>query len=404
MDDLGFLGLWAVCYAGRMDWLDLVILGLLGFAVARGLRAGLLQLSLSSSGFVGGLVLGSWAARYLAAYAANPSIKLIIILVVELGLALSLSFIGEMVGRRLGVRAMDWHLGWANQTLGAVLEVVFMLLVVWLAASGLANTSSYNIGYEIRHSLVIRKMDAWLPAPPDIFAQLEKVISPNGFPSVFSGLEPQHTTISPSNSVNNQAIINDEASVVKIQGKGCGGIIDGSGFVVNKDIVVTNAHVVAGVANPQVIDKYGAYGAVPIWFDPNLDIAVLRVNNLPDAALPLASQALPDHDAAAVLGLPGGGPLVVGDAVVIDQILARGQNIYNRGAVARDIYELQANIEPGNSGGPLIGPDGSVAGVVFAKSVSQPNIGYALLASPVKAAVQAAESRDRQVSTSSCAE
>lgn len=387
-----------------MDLLDLIILGLLGFAIARGVKAGLLQLFLSSSGFVGGLLLGSWAARYIAVRSGNPSVKLIIILAVELGLALSLSLAGEVVAVYLSARASRLRLGHVNQALGAALEVVFMLLIVWLGASGLANTSSYKIGYEIRHSWVIKELDTRLPAPPDVFAQLEKVIDPNGFPDVFSGLEPQHTTISPSNSVNNQAVINDENSVVKIQGRGCGGIIDGSGFVVAQDLVVTNAHVVAGVAAPQVIDKYRTYAAVPIWFDPNLDIAVLRVNNLPDAALPLASQELSDDDAAAVLGFPGGGPLAAKQAVIIDQVLAEGQNIYNRGAVSRHIYELQADVEPGNSGGPLIGPDGSVAGVVFAKSVSQNNVGYALLIGPVKTAIQSAESQNRQVSTSSCAE
>ena len=387
-----------------MDFLDLIIVVLLGLAVARGMRGGLAQLFLSSAGFVGGLLLGSWAARHIAIHSANPSTKLIIILGIELGAAIVLSLLGEMAGMAIGARAVRFHLARLNQVLGAGLEVVFMLVVVWLAASGFANTSSYNIGYYIRHSLIIRQLDDLLPTPPDIFAQLEKVISPNGFPNVFVGLEPQHTTIAPNNSVNNQAVINDEASVVKIQGNGCGGIIDGSGFVVDKGIVVTNAHVVAGVPNPEVVDKYRAYHAVVIWFDPNLDIAILRISNLPDPPLTLSGQDLASHNAAAILGFPGGGPLTAGQAVVIDRVIARGQNIYNHGAVSRSIYELQAVVQPGNSGGPLLAPDGSVAGVVFAKSVSQDNVGYALVINPVKASIQAAEIRNQPVSTSSCAE
>jgi S1-C subfamily serine protease len=387
-----------------VDLLDLIIVVLLGLAVARGMRSGLAQLFLSSAGFVGGLLLGSWAARHVAIQGASPSTKLIVILGIELGAALILSLVGERAGMAISARAARLHLIRLNQVLGAGLEVVFMLLVVWLAASGFANTNSYKIGYEIRHSLVIRELDAWLPAPPNIFAQLEKVISPNGFPNVFVGLEPQHTTIAPNNSVNNQAIVNDEASVVKIQGDGCGGIIDGSGFVVDKGIVVTNAHVVAGVPAPEVVDGYRAYHAVPIWFDPNMDIAILRVNNLPDPPLTLSGQDLASHGAAAILGFPGGGPLTATQAVVIDQVIAKGQNIYNRGTVSRSIYELQAVVQPGNSGGPLLAPDGSVAGIVFAKSVSQDNVGYALLINPVKAAIHSAESRNQRVSTSSCAE
>jgi S1-C subfamily serine protease len=387
-----------------MDFLDLIIVVLAGLAVARGMRSGLAQLFLSSAGFVGGLLLGSWIARHIAIRSANPSTKLMVILGIELGAALILSLLGERLGLAISARAVRLHLVRLNQVLGAALEVVFMLLVVWLAASGFANTSSYNIGYDIRHSFIIRELDTLLPSPPDIFAQLEKVISPNGFPNVFVGLEPQHTTIAATNSVNNQAIINDEASVVKIQGDGCGGIIDGSGFVVDKGIVVTNAHVVAGVSAPEVVDKYRTYHAVAIWFDPNMDIAVLRVSNLPDPPLALSGQELASRGAAAILGFPGGGPLTAGQAVVIDQIIAKGQNIYNRGAVSRSIYELQAVVRPGNSGGPLLAPDGSVAGIVFAKSVSQDNVGYALLINPVKASIRTAESRDQPVSTSSCAE
>lgn len=387
-----------------MNILDLIIIGLLALAVARGMRTGLAQLFLSSAGFVGGLLLGSWVVRHIPIDSANPSTKLIIILCIELGTALTLSLLGEKIGISIGARAVRLHLIRLNQVLGAGLEVVFMLLVVWLAASGFANTISYNIGYDIRHSLIIRELDSLLPSPPNIFAQLEKVISPNGFPNVFVGLEPQHTTIAPNNSVNNQAVLNDEASVVKIQGNGCGGIIDGSGFVVDKDIVITNAHVVAGVSKPEVVDKYRTYSATPIWFDPNMDIAILRVNNLPDPPLTLSDQELVSRNAAAILGFPGGGLLTAGQAVIIDQVIAEGQNIYNRGAVSRSIYELQAVVQPGNSGGPLLAPDGSVAGIVFAKSVSQGNVGYALLIGPIKAAIHTAEGRNQMVSTSSCAE
>jgi len=399
-----FFGFRAVCYSKDVDILDLIIVVVLGFGVIRGMRAGLAQLFLSSAGFVGGLLLGSWAARHVAIQGANPSTKLIVILCIELGAALFFSLVGDKAGLAISARAVRPHLIRLNQVLGAGLEVAFMLLVVWLAASAFANTSSYGIGYGIRHSLVIRELDAWLPPPPNVFAQLEKVISPNGFPDVFVGLEPQHTTIAPNNSVNNQAVVNDEVSVVKIQGDGCGGIIDGSGFVVDKGIVVTNAHVVAGVSAPEVVDGYRVYHAVPIWFDPNMDIAILRVNNLPDPPLKLSGQDLASHDAAAILGFPGGGPLTAAQAVVIDQVIAEGQNIYNRGTVSRSIYELQAIVQPGNSGGPLLAPDGTVAGIVFAKSVSQDNVGYALLINPVKPAIHSAESRNQPVSTSSCAE
>jgi S1-C subfamily serine protease len=103
-----------------------------------------------------------------------------------------------------------------------------------------------------------------------------------------------------------------------------------------------------------------------------------------------------------VMGFPGGGPLVADQGVVIDQITARGRNIYNRGIVLRQIYELQNQVNPGNSGGPVVGPDGTVAGIVFAKSVSQDNVGYALVGSKVKGQILANSKNNEPVGTGSC--
>ena len=385
-----------------MNLVDLIIFVLLLAAIARGIRVGFMSPLLSYGGFVAGLLLGSRVATWVAPHASNPTTKLVIVLIVEFGLAALFASIGEIAGMYLNTVARRFHLGRLNQALGAGLAIIFTVVLVWLGASALSNVRSYDIGGQVRQSLIVRKLDAALPTPPDIFAQLEKIISPNGFPNVFLGLEPQHTTISPSNSVNNQAVINDEASVVKIQGEGCGGIVFGSGFVVDDGIVVTNAHVVGGIAAPEVLDASGTYQATPIWFDPDLDVAVLRVNGLADPPLTLTGDVLPDNDAAAVLGYPGGGPLVAGNGVIIDHVTAEGRNIYNRGLVIRNIYEVQADVEPGNSGGPLIAADGSVAGIIFARSLSQNNVGYALMIDEAKPLIQQAIQNNTPVSTASC--
>jgi S1-C subfamily serine protease len=385
-----------------MNWVDLLILIILVSAVARGVKAGWLQLFLSSAGFIIGLLAGSWAARFLAQQFSSPLVKLIVILSLEFGLAFLLFGLGEMLAHRLKAHAVRLKLGKANEIAGGVLEVIVTLAVVWLAASALGNVRSYAIGRDVRHSFIIRKLETHLPQPPDILAQLEKIISPNGFPNVFLGLEPQHTTVSPKNSVNNQAVLADEKSVLKVQGAGCGGLVFGTGFVAAPNLVVTNAHVVAGIKHPQVVDQSKTYQATPIWFDPNLDIAILRVKNLPDMPLALGGQVLPDADAAAVLGFPGGGQLVADDAAIIDHVRAVGRNIYNQGTLERDIYEIQANVQEGDSGGPLLAPDGTVAGVTFAKSVSQDNIGYSLLISQVKPIISQSQSRTASVTTGSC--
>ena len=384
-----------------MNWVDAVIIVLMIAAIARGWHAGLIELALTFAGFLIGLVLGSWLISHIAPHFSSQLTKLLAVLLAMLFFAFVLTEAGRQIAHRLKPHAVRWKLGSVNNSAGSVLELVFTLIVIWLAASLLANVRSHNIGQSVNQSYIIRQLDAALPAPPDVFAKLEKIISPGGFPDVFLGLEPQHTTISPTNHVNNKAVVADEASVVKIQGAGCGGIAFGSGFVAAPDLVVTNAHVVAGISRPQVVDSAGSYFATPVWFDPNLDIAILKVNNLPDLPLKLNGQILPDKDAAATLGFPGGGSLVAENAAIIDHVTAIGRNIYNQGTVERNIYEVQSDVQEGDSGGPLLGPDGTVAGVVFAKSVSQGNIGYAILINQVQSLVSKAQNHG-QVGTGTC--
>jgi len=382
---------------------DVIVILLIIIALFRGMRYGFLRLLLSSVGFLLGLFAGFWLAKIASAHMFSQMGKLVVALGIELILALGLSTAGEVIAIRLSKKVKVWHLGEVNKWLGSVLEVVFILFAVWLVASGLMNVQSYNIGRSVRESLIIRNLDSLLPQPPDFIAQIEKFVSPNGFPNVFIGREPEHTTIATNPPVNDKIVQQAEKSVVKIEGRGCGGIVEGSGFVAGSGIVVTNAHVVAGVGHPKVIDASGTYAATPIWFDANTDVAILKVNGLRDPELPVSLKQLSDGDSAVVLGFPGGGPLTVVKAVIIDEVRAVGQNIYNSGRVSRDIYELQADIEPGNSGGPVIASDGSVAGVVFAKGVSQPNIGYALLTRDINNIISQAEAQQTAVGVGSCA-
>lgn len=384
-----------------MNWVDAVIIVLIIAAIIRGWHAGVIDLALTFAGFIAGLLLGSWLMTEIAPRFSSQLIKVFAVTLTELVLALMMAEAGRRIAQRIKPHAARWKLGGLNDSAGSALELVFTVIVIWLAASLLASVRSYDIGQNVNKSLILRHLDAMLPAPPDVFARLEKIISPGGFPNVFLGLEPQHTSVSPTNHVNNKAVLADEASVVKIQGIGCGGIDFGSGFVAAPGLVVTNAHVVAGISRPQVVDDSRTYWAKPVWFDPNLDIAILKVNNLPDKPLKLNAKVLPDRDAAATLGFPGGGFMVANDAVIIDNVTAVGRNIYNQNIVERNIYEIQANVQEGDSGSPLIAPDGTVSGVVFAKSVSQNDIGYAILINQVQPLVDKAQDHG-QVSTGAC--
>jgi S1-C subfamily serine protease len=168
------------------------------------------------------------------------------------------------------------------------------------------------------------------------------------------------------------------------------------------DFVATNAHVVAGVGDPVVVRGNQKFRGVPVWFDDKLDFAVLRVDGLASPVLPLAREAPEQGQSGAVLGYPGGGPLTVAPGVMQTRYEAVGRDIHGQSLVTREIYEIQASIHPGNSGGPFVLPDGSVAGVMFGASTSQPTVSYAITSMEVAGELQQAVANDTPTATGSC--
>jgi S1-C subfamily serine protease len=237
----------------------------------------------------------------------------------------------------------------------------------------------------IQNSRVLQALDRVLPPAPDVLARVERAIGVGNFPRVFTGLEPSPAppVTGPNAAAVNAAAAAGRAATVRIEGLGCGGLLEGSGFVAGPGLVATNAHVVAGVDNPAVVDASGAHRAVVVLFDPKLDFAVLRTSGLSATPLHLASGIDSRGTVGAVLGYPGGGNFTVSPAAILGEQPALGRDIYDSGLIRRDIYSLQSVVRPGNSGGPLITPSGSVIGVVFAMSTTDNNLGYALTSAEV---------------------
>jgi S1-C subfamily serine protease len=193
-----------------------------------------------------------------------------------------------------------------------------------------------------------------------------------------------------------------------VAGSGCGVIQEGSGFVAAPGIVVTNAHVVAGIESVFVIDSTGRHPTKTLLFDPRLDIAVLRVPGLAAPPARIDPAVVGRGTTAVVLGYPGGGAFTDRKAGVAAAFQAVGLDIYGTSQTTREIYELDAIVLPGNSGGPLVAsgnkavPDGTVIGVVFARSTTNPQVGYALAMSAVNADITRAETRTTTVGTGGC--
>jgi S1-C subfamily serine protease len=266
------------------------------------------------------------------------------------------------------------------------------------------SSSSAAVDSAILQSKIVSALDRVLPAPPTLFSQAQGFLSSEGFPPVFADLAPASAepVALPSNSQLRAAVLADAASTVKVEGYGCGVLQEGSGFVAAPGLVVTNAHVVAGLPQPMVQVGSSVMSTKVVLFNPSYDIAVLRVTGLHVPVLQLYPGTVSRGAQAAVLGYPEGGPFTVDSAGVMSLFEAEGRNIYGQGLTVRNVYEIDALVRPGNSGGPLVLPDGQVVGVVFSRSTVDANVGYALTSTGVQAQLSQAVPATNAVSTGPC--
>ncbi|NMM17932.1 MAG: MarP family serine protease [Cellulomonas sp.] len=386
-----------------MNVVTAVIVVLMVLAAVHGYRVGLGRIVLPTAGYVAGFLLGVRVVAPLVMRSIDAPVgKMVSAALATLALSLIGGAIGSVAARRFDRASDRLHLGVATRALGATLQAAMVLFLAWLLASGLATVEAYGIGRQVQASPIIRALNSALPTPPDLVSRLKGFISPNGFPNVFLAGEPQPTQVSPGGPVDAAVLATAEKSVVQLVGPGCGGEVEGSGVVVAPGVVVTNAHVVAGVRRPTVVDAAGRHDAKVVLFNPDEDLAVLIASTLKAPPLATDPDTLAPGTRGTVVGYPGGGPLRADDAVVVDSMTAVGQNIYGQGSVSRAIYQLAANVQPGNSGGPLVTADGRVAGIVFAKSVKQDAVGYALVWNELAAQVDAARTLTAAVPTGAC--
>lgn len=385
--------------------IDLVIIILIISAIIRGSEIGFIQQALSTVGFFGGLLLGTLLEPQTVALAHTQLSRALVTIATTLGMAFIFLSIGEFIGMYLKHKVVKLKFNKLDNILGSGLSIISVLVGVWLGVGILRTLPYMSFQQDLKNSRIVAVLDRHLPPAPNIIASLGHLVDPNGFPRVFNGNEPPPpggVNLPPASELA-AAVSKDRPSVVKIVGDGCGGIVEGSGFVISSNEIATNAHVVAGISQPFVEDDRGNHVATVIYFNPNLDFALLRVDGLAGGPLNISGSIAKDDTPASAMGYPGGGNFKARRAVVMQEFYATGSNIYAQGNTNRQVYEISANIIPGNSGGPLINVDGEVIGIVFAQSTAYNDVGYALVAQPIINIINHTSSHGQAVSTGSCA-
>jgi S1-C subfamily serine protease len=203
--------------------------------------------------------------------------------------------------------------------------------------------------------------------------------------------------------VRDPDVVRAERSVFKIRGNNsCGNGVEGSGFLYYPGRIMTNAHVVAGVSDPKVRVGTTNVDATVVYYDKDTDVAILKVPSLTAPLVKFDRNGKSD-ETGVVLGFPNDGPFNAQPARIRNEQRLQSPDIYGRGTVTREVFSLRSVVRPGNSGGPLVGTDGRVLGVVFAASVSDSNTGYALTAQQVRQAAENGVAARNKVGTGGCA-
>ena len=363
-----------------MNFLDLVVVAVAAGAGWIGYRMGFVRRATSWAGLALGIVVGVLLVPDVAdaLRGSPPRTRLLASLafvVVVAGVAQAVgAALGGSLSARLGRGATALRQG--DRVAGGVLGVVGVLVLMWLLIPALANSPGWT-ARAVRDSAVARLIDRVAPSPPSESETLGRLVGDQTFPEVFDTLSSPDAGTPPADGIPADAAARVTRSTLLVEGQACDRIQEGTAFVVGPNLVVTNAHVVAGERETRVTTSDGRrLDATVVAFDPNRDLAVLRVPGLGLPALELGSGQIDER--GALFGHPGGGALRQAPVRIAEQIVARGTDITRTNPTEREVYVLAAVTAPGDSGGPIVDADGRVIGVMFAYDISRQSTAYAL--------------------------
>lgn len=385
--------------------LDLALILMLLSYLIYGLRNGFMVTLGGIAGFVVGAIAAFMAVPLVSGWVTDSGWRL----TATVGAAVVLIAVGHglgtMIGRKIrhAVRIKPLHA--VDRLIGGVVSVVVAALVMSMLAFSISSLGVPFVSQQLAESRVIRSIDNLTPTPvKSTMAQLRSTVIGDGIPKLIEGIGPVTPVPVPNESTDTPALNQAADSVLKIAGTAfeCGQNQTGSGFVVSPGRVVTNAHVVAGVSQPVVeVPDGGALPGRVVYFDSQRDIAVLAVDGLQSNPLPLSAD-LPAGSPAAFAGYPHGGPFQSKPATVqgISTILV--PDIYGDNPSPELVYKLAGDVQPGNSGGPLLTMQGQVAGLIFAKTTTDAALGFALTMADLEPVAAQAPGLSASVSAGQC--
>jgi S1-C subfamily serine protease len=391
------------------NFVDAIALLIIGIAIYFGWRSGFVIQGLALLGFVAGIAIVVLAAPHVADALSEVDAVLRTLIVIGgvAAIVLLAQGIGSAIGSEVRRRIGRGLLGSVDQGAGAAFGLVRGLFLVWLMGGLVGALPTPVLAAEARQSFVLRALDTRLPSPIVLAAELGRLIEATGLPDVFVGAPPPTDLPDLGISEAQAAAIAApaRASTVRVEGIACGNFVSGTGFAVNRSHFVTNAHVVAGASDVWLsfdgsLDRFRAR---VVMFDADLDAALLATDARLDVTPLVLATNLPRRgQPAAALGFTGGGRQRIIAAVVSRSIEALGRDIYGEAIVSRQVVELRADVAPGDSGGPVLLQDGTVGGVTFSESRTSDEIGYALSAHEVSAAIRPFLESAQPVPTGSC--
>jgi S1-C subfamily serine protease len=384
-------------FAG-LNVLDVFIAIFVVVTVLRGARTGFLAGVFSLVGVVVGASVGSRIAPSLMPEDGNPLYGAGI----TLGSILAFAVLGEVVARTIGGSIRDRLSSPTSETLdglgGAALGFALSLVLVWaVGVFALQSGPLAGLHPAVQDSRILKSLNERMPS--GFLTQAVADLQP--LPQI-KGPEPE--VAAPEGSVVADPDVRAaSASTLRVTGIACGYGVEGSGWAAGQNLVVTNAHVVAGETATRV--QVGGTGqllpAQVVVFDEKNDIAVLRVDGLD--LTPLRLTAPRPGDPAAVIGYPENGPLDIEPARTGTTQRVISSDAYDRGPVERVVTSFRVYVRPGNSGGPAVNANGRVVATIFASRTDSNNAGYGVPSWIVRDYLQAAAGRSAPVSTGECA-